>query len=67
MERDDAERWKRIITQDTRHARKSLTAGGEPTDFLRARIAENEAILHALVAGESHDYSLPELAERQVA
>jgi hypothetical protein len=52
MDRDDVRRWKRIITQDLRLARYSLLMDSSGKEYLRDRIAEDEAILSRLSAIE---------------
>jgi hypothetical protein len=58
MDRDEAQRWKQIITRDLRLARYALAMRAGEKDYLRARIAENEAILYSLAAYESVERSL---------
>jgi hypothetical protein len=53
MDRDEARRWKLIIKRDMQLASYSLAMGHGAKEYLRARIAENEAILYSLAAYES--------------
>ena len=53
MDRDEARHWKLIIKRDMQLASYSLAMGYGAKEYLRARIAENEAILYALAALES--------------
>jgi hypothetical protein len=53
MDRDEAQRWKLIIKRDMQLASYSLAMGYGAKEYLRARIAENEAILYALAAADS--------------
>jgi hypothetical protein len=53
MNRDEAQLWKLIIKRDMQLASYSLAMGYGAKEYLRARIAENEAILYALAAYES--------------
>jgi hypothetical protein len=49
MNREEADRWRAIIDADLIRARLSLPTGSTDS-YLRARIAENEAILERLEA-----------------
>jgi hypothetical protein len=53
MDRDEAHRWSLIIKRDMQLASYSLAMGHGAKEYLRRRIAENEAILYALAAFES--------------
>ena len=53
MDRDEAQQWKLIIKRDMQLASYSLAMGHGAKEYLRARIAENEAILYALATFES--------------
>jgi hypothetical protein len=53
MTRDEALRWKAIIKRDMQLASYSLAMGYGAREYLRARIAENEAILYSLATYES--------------
>jgi hypothetical protein len=50
MTRDEAHRWRWIIKRDMQLASYSLAMGYGAKEYLRARIAENEAILYALAS-----------------
>ena len=58
MDRAEAHRWKLIIKRDMQLASYSLAMGHGAKEYLRARIAENEAILFALASFESMASSL---------
>jgi hypothetical protein len=53
MTHDEAQRWKAIIKRDMQLASYSLAMGYGAKEYLRARIAENEAILYSLATYES--------------
>jgi hypothetical protein len=53
MDRDEARHWRLIIKRDMQLASYSLAMGHGAKEYLRRRIAENEAILYALAAFES--------------
>jgi hypothetical protein len=53
MDCDEARRWKLIIKRDMQLASYSLAMGHGAKEYLRYRIAENEAILYSLAAYES--------------
>jgi hypothetical protein len=53
MDRDEARHWKLIIKRDMQLASYSLAMGHGAKEYLRARIAEDEAILYSLAAWES--------------
>jgi hypothetical protein len=53
MDRDEARRWKLIIKRDMQLASYSLAMGFGAKEYLRARIAENEAILYSLASFEA--------------
>jgi hypothetical protein len=57
MDRDEARRWKLIIKRDMQLASYSLAMGYGAKEYLRARIAENEAILYAIASFESMERS----------
>jgi hypothetical protein len=56
MDRDEAHRWKLIIKRDMQLASYSLAMGYGAKEYLRRRIAENEAILYTLAAYENVGY-----------
>jgi hypothetical protein len=53
MDREEAQQWKLIIKRDMQLASYSLAMGHGAREYLRARIAEDEAILYSLAAWES--------------
>jgi hypothetical protein len=53
MDRDEARQWKLIIKRDMQLASYSLAMGHGAKEYLRARVAEDEAILYSLAAWES--------------